>query len=341
LIFEGVDHFQVVFTLPTELSRLALGNRKKIYNLLFASAWKAIKQTMADEHGIDAAAAMVLHTWNQKLDAHAHVHAVVPGCGPAIDGSELRVARRADDENSIGKYLVDAQELRSVYRDAFIEGLNRLHAKGELKLTGEFEHLTQDDSWQSLIAELQGVTWVSYIQAPPVENSRAEHVLKYLARYLAGGPISDHRIIATDEIIVTFMARTGETTGGERTQEPITLSQVEFTRRWCLHVLPKGYTRTRRFGGWSNTRRKQYLELLAKQLDRSEIPLPEEAMELGPFDSQENEKDGDDQENLVPEPLDRPCPHCRGQLIPHRQTDKPRWDQIMHSGHRPSWYRRC
>jgi hypothetical protein len=59
LIFEGVDHFQVVFTLPTELSRLALGNRKKIYNLLFASAWKAIKQTMADEHGIDAAAAML------------------------------------------------------------------------------------------------------------------------------------------------------------------------------------------------------------------------------------------------------------------------------------------
>jgi hypothetical protein len=43
LIFDGVDHFQVVFTLPDELSRLALGNRNEIYNLLFASAWSALK----------------------------------------------------------------------------------------------------------------------------------------------------------------------------------------------------------------------------------------------------------------------------------------------------------
>ena len=210
-----------------------------------------------------------------------------------------------------------------------------------MKLTGEFEHLTNDDSWQSLITELQEVTWVSYIQAPPVENSRTEHVLKYLARYLSGGPISDHRIIATDENNVTFMARTGETTGGERKQEPVTLSLVEFTRRWCLHVLPKGYTRTRRFGGWSNVQRDQYLELFAKQLDGSEVPLPEDAMDFGPFDSEEHDERDDDPGNLGPEALDLPCPHCQGQLIPHRESSKPRWDQVMHSGHRPSWYKRC
>ena len=338
LIFEGVDHFQVVFTLPAELSRLALGNRKAIYDLLFASAWKALKQTMAAEHGIDSAAAMVLHTWNQKLDAHAHVHAVVAGCGPAIDGSGLRVARRSGDDKSVGKYLVDAQELRSVYRGAFIKGLNSLHARGDLKLTGEFEYLISDDSWQSLITELRGVTWVSYIQAPPVETSRAEHVLKYLANYLAGGPISDHRIVATDENTVTFMARTGETTGGERKQEPITLSHVEFTRRWCLHVLPKGYTRTRRFGGWSNVRRDQYLELFAKQLDGSEIPLSEDAMDFGPFDSQERDEGEVD---LGPESFDSCCPRCSGQLIPHSETSKPSWAHVMGSRHRPSWYKLC
>ena len=122
------------------------------------------------------------------------------------------------------------------------------------------------------------MTWIRYIQAPPVENSRAAHVLKYLARYLAGGPISDHRIIASDENTVTFMARIGETTYGERQQEPITMSQVEFTRRWCLHVLPEGYTRARRFGGWCNVRRDRYLKLFAKQLEDSEVPLPEDAM---------------------------------------------------------------
>ena len=57
-----------------------------------------------------------------------------------------------------------------------------------------------------------------------------------------------------------------------------------------LHVLPKGYTRTRRFGGWSNVRRDQYLELFAKQLGGSEIPLSEDAMDFGPFDSQERDE---------------------------------------------------
>ncbi len=101
LIFEGIDHFQVVFTLPAELSRLALGNRKLIYNLLFSSAWSATKQTIQSEHGFESAAVMVLHTWNQKLDAHAHVHAVVPGCGPASDGSGVRFAQRDGDQSTI------------------------------------------------------------------------------------------------------------------------------------------------------------------------------------------------------------------------------------------------
>ena len=67
--------------------RLALGNRSKIYDLLFSSAWSALKETIETEQGYDPAALMVLHTWNQQLEAHGHVHAVVPGGGPALDGS--------------------------------------------------------------------------------------------------------------------------------------------------------------------------------------------------------------------------------------------------------------
>ncbi len=92
-------------------------------------------------------------------------------------------------------------------------------------------------------------------------------------RYLSGGPILDGRIVATDGNNVTFMARAGEVIGGQRQQIPITMSQVEFTRRWSLHVLPSSYTRTRRFGGWSNTKRDEYLERFAKQLEAVEVPL--------------------------------------------------------------------
>ncbi len=63
LLLDGVNYFQVVFTLPSELSSLALGNRGKIYDLLFASAWSALKETIEKEQGFDPAALMVLHTW--------------------------------------------------------------------------------------------------------------------------------------------------------------------------------------------------------------------------------------------------------------------------------------
>ena len=119
LILEGVDHFQVVFTLPAELSSLALGNRRELYNLLFASAWKALRRTIVAEQHYDPAALMVLHTWNQKLEAHAHVHAVVAGSGPAIDGSGFAHSTARLHPNASLRWLEQhaAQGIRQPFRD--------------------------------------------------------------------------------------------------------------------------------------------------------------------------------------------------------------------------------
>jgi hypothetical protein len=329
LILDGVNYFQVVFTLPGELSRLALGNRKPIYDLLFASAWSALKQTIQSEHGYEPAALLVLHTWNQKLDAHAHVHAVVPGGGPALHGSDWKSAQRDGELQSVGRYLVDANELRSVYREAFLAGLDRLRQAGTLKLGGDFAHLQSDEAWQALIDALRSTDWVSHIQAPPQADCSGEQVLKYLARYLSGGPISDSRITAADEDNVTFLAREGKTSGGETKQVPITLTTTEFTRRWSLHVLPKGYTKTRRYGGWSNPCRDAYLEQSSRQLEAIDAFLSETAVEFGPFDAVEST----DEESC------KACPDCGGEMILQREADRPSWRDVMASSHRPTWYR--
>jgi hypothetical protein len=307
---------------------LALGNRRAIYNLLFTAAWSALQTTIEAEQGYDAAALMVLHTWNQKLDAHVHVHAVVPGGGPALDGSGWRVSQRADDPTSAGRYLVDADELRRCFRDNFLAGLERLRARRELKLEGDFGPLQADDAWRALIQELQSTNWVSYIEPPPREGCDPQSVLKYLARYLTGGPISDARIVSADEHQVTFLAREGTTPGGESIQIPITLPTPEFTRRWSLHVLPKGYTKTRRYGGWSNPRREVYLERCSKQLDVIGALLSPDACEFGPFDNPAEEPEGS-----CPS-----CPNCGGQMILQAVRDKRSWHQIMSSAARPRWY---
>ena len=86
-----------------------------------------------------------------------------------------------------------------------------------------------------------------------------EHVVKYLARYLTGGPISDRRLMSHEHGEVTFFARVGKKTGGDEKTEPIALPGVEFVRRWSLHILPKVYTKARRFGGYSNRHRQRYI----------------------------------------------------------------------------------
>ena len=328
LVLDGVDHFQVVFTLPSRLSSLALGNREAIYNLLFASAWSALRQVIESEQGYEPAAVMVLHTWNQKLEPHAHVHAVVPGGGPSLEGNRWRVAQRGGDPGSAGKYLVDAGQLRRVYREAFLEGLEKLWQRGELKLEGEYEPLQEPEAWQALVEELRECEWVSYIEPPPKGAGGAEDVLKYLARYLTGGPISDRRILSADEHEVTLLAREGKTAGGDSRQVPVRLSAVEFTRRWSLHVLPKGYTKTRRYGGWSNRRRDEYLERCARLLAETDAFLSPEATDFGPFP----EASGD-------EPSSSPvCPHCGGETILQEVVEKPSWSAVMDSPSRPGWY---
>jgi len=96
-----------VFTIPDKLSSLALGNREAIYDLLFRSAWKTLRDVIADEQQFEAAAVMVLHTWNQKLEAQAHVHALVPCGGPSLTGGR-RWIKSGRESRRVGKGVSDS-----------------------------------------------------------------------------------------------------------------------------------------------------------------------------------------------------------------------------------------
>ena len=176
----------------------------------------------------------------------------------------------------IERYLCDSEELKAQFCDNFLAGLRRLHASGELKLNGDWEHLQSKAAFDDWLKPLESVTWVAYIAPPPYDSCPPEQMAKYLARYLTGGPISDRRIVSHENGFVTFLARVGKTTGGDDEVEPIRLRGAEFVRRWCLHILPKGSTKTRRFGGYWNGRREAYIaecrELLAAAGVESSAP---------------------------------------------------------------------
>jgi hypothetical protein len=317
LLRRGTEHFQVVFTIPDKLSSLVLGNRRALYQLLFRSAATALQRSLGDECGMQAASTMVLHTWNQRLGHHAHIHALVPGSGPSLDGTRWVPCRytRATRTKPARPFLVDNTELGRRFRDSYIRGVRRLIRAGVLEI---------DDlaTINTILDAVQASDWVVYIQPPPKDTCDPADVLKYLARYMTGGPISDRRLIEVKDGRVYFGARSSDKSGR---QVPVSLPTLEFIRCWTLHILPKGFTKARCYGGWSNTRRAAYQQ----QCERLQPPPPS--------------PDPPDPVTPVLEPTPdemvetMKCPSCQTAMVLESDTRRSSWRELFYGPDHPRW----
>ena len=92
-----VPYFHVVFSLPKEVSGIAFCNRKVVFNILFRTAAETLRTIAEDDRhgGLRIGGTAVLHTWDQKLGFHPHLHIVVPKSptrNSMFDNSTLRAA---------------------------------------------------------------------------------------------------------------------------------------------------------------------------------------------------------------------------------------------------------
>src|SRR5712692_5742524 len=80
-------YVHVVFTLPRQLALLALQNKKIVYDLLFRTSAETLLEIARDPHHLGAEIGFfsVLHTWDQRLQHHPHIHCVVAAGGLAPD----------------------------------------------------------------------------------------------------------------------------------------------------------------------------------------------------------------------------------------------------------------
>lgn len=347
LLIDGVTYFQIVFTLPQQLSSLALGNRQLMYDLLFKAAWQALKTKVETERGIQAGSLAVLHTWNQELGHHPHLHMMVPGSGLSLDGKswvDCRLTREGKP------FLVDNTELGHDFRDLYLSYLTQAACTGELKL---------DDSCYiaDLIDDLRMIDWNVFIEGPPQPHCPPEHMIRYLTRYMTGGPISDKRIIGESNGRIWFQIRRRDKQPG---QEPFSLPQVEFVRRWALHILPKDYTKVRQFGCWTSTKRTAYLKASRAVLDnrarqeeigssegnviasiRQSLDTIEQGLELlasetSPASSLQRLDFS--ASSGTPGCRSKRCPHCQGEMRCVAQQDRPAWRDIFYGPNHPWWF---
>jgi hypothetical protein len=112
----------VTFTLPELLRALFFTpDARQIYDLFFRAAAEALSETLANPRWLGAHCSgftMILHTWNQRLHFHPHLHCITPGAGLDATGRVVTV-------KSPG-FLVPQPVLRAAFRARFRQKLAAL-----------------------------------------------------------------------------------------------------------------------------------------------------------------------------------------------------------------------
>jgi hypothetical protein len=254
----------IVFTLPHRLGPLVLQNKKVLYDLLFRTSAETLQEVARDPRHLGAEIGFfsVLHTWSQKLNAHPHVHCVVPAGGLSLD--HTRWVRSPDN------YFLPKEVLRKVFRGKFVEALKQAFRDGQLNFHGDLKLLAQTKTFAAWLRPLYRQDWVVYLKRP---FGGPEYVLQYLGRYTHRVAISNHRLISFADGQVTFRWRDS---ADHNKQKPLPLPVDEFLSRFLLHLLPQGFVRIRNFGFLANRKRATLLPLCFHLLGSAQQPQAEQ-----------------------------------------------------------------
>ena len=244
-----VPYSHVVFTLPGSLSPLVLQNAKRMYALLFRCVSETLLTIARDKRrlGADLGFLAVLHTWNQKMLHHPHLHCLVPAGGLSPDRLSWIRSRK--------RFFLSGAVLRKMFRGKFLAQLAVAFRRNQLRLSGQLQLLQRPHVFDRFLRSLRKSKWVVEVRPP---FSGPEHVLQYLARYTHRVAISNGRLIELREGQVTFRWRDS---ADHNAQKRMTVDAIEFIRRFLLHILPAGFVKIRHFGFLANCQRGAALKL--------------------------------------------------------------------------------
>ncbi|MBF9016396.1 MULTISPECIES: IS91 family transposase [unclassified Oceanispirochaeta] len=255
-----VSYFHIVFTIPRILAPIALQNKEKVYGMLFKAVSQTLKEVAAKPKNLDAQIGLiaVLHTWDQKLGHHPHIHCIVPGGGISKDKTKWI--------KSGHNFFLSVNILSSVFRGKFLNFLENAFNKKELSFFGDYSHISGQLQFRQLLIDSCKTNWVVYAKK---SFAGPKLVIKYLGRYTHRIAISNYRIKSMTDTHVSFTWRDRKHDNELKTME---LDVVSFMRRYLLHILPSGFMKMRYYGFLGNVTKKKSLKLCRELLG---VPMEE------------------------------------------------------------------
>ncbi len=255
-------HHHLVFTLPSELIPIWRFNRSEYASLLFHAVQETLKQLLDDPKYLGARPGLVcgLHTWNQLLQPHIHLHCLITAGGLDAEGNWGTPKRDC---------LLPRKVLMLKFRGKFMALLRQAVDDGKIRLPPGMA----DAEWRKIQRRIVAKSWNVKI------HERYEHgqgVATYLARYLRSGPIKNHRLLRIEDGQVHFRYRVGTHAGGDGKRQDLTqLPVLVFLMRWLWHTPPKRLQTIRGYGLYSGNQHSQ-IDQARRALGVSK-PTPETA----------------------------------------------------------------
>ena len=238
-----VGYFHLVFTLPHLLNGVILAHKKILFSLLFKAVSETLLEFGRTRFGGTVGIIAVLHTWDQTLNDHFHLHCLIPSGALSLDQSRWIAARP--------NFLFPVKALSVVFRGKFLDLLTQAREKGRIETPSE------------RLKALRKKNWIVYAKKP---FGSPRTVLDYLGRYTRRVALSNERILSVQNGQVTFTYRDRK---DKDRLKSMTLDAQEFIHRFLLHVLPDGFMRIRHFGFLANRAKKHALPQCRKLLGLS------------------------------------------------------------------------
>ena len=245
-VFDSSQYFHIVVNVPAQLRPIFMVNQKLLYSLLFQCSSDSIIELSKSERGMGGTPCITqaLHTWGQQMNYHPHLHAIVSGIGL----SSLNKLVKCEKD-----FLFPIQMFMKLFKGKFLYYLNELYKSNSLKL---LEPLLGNQAWINLLSKLYEIDWAPFVKETFDGNGDA---VEYIGRYINRIAISNNRIKEITDTHVTFSFYNYRT---EKT-DYVTITIIEFIRRYLSHVLPKGMQKIRHSGLLNNRFKYRNLQLLA------------------------------------------------------------------------------
>ncbi|MBN1547018.1 MAG: transposase [Syntrophaceae bacterium] len=191
-------------------------------------------------------------TRGQNLEYHPHIHCIFVGDVWREETSEW-VESRPD-------YLFPAAVVKSLFKGKLLAFFQEAVKSGDIGFHGQLEQYQDEKMFKKLLSTLYDTDPVVYLKEP---FASPEQLIQYLGNYTHRVAISQRRSLSVENGSVSFSYKDN---ADNNTQKVMTVSIVEFIRRFLLHVLPSRFMRIRHCGFLSNRRKKKLVQSIRQSM---------------------------------------------------------------------------